>query len=139
MRFPLDVAYLDDDLVVIKVQSVPVHRLTMPFIRSHAVLETEQGVMRSWGLTIGDQLEIRGDHPDNHPDDEPPGEADQHAMTRFGMQAVGQAIVEQAGQRHGDRHADEAQHRTGSTGVAGQCNAQLRPVAASCTKVLMCR
>lgn len=64
MRFPLDVAYLDRDLIVIKVQSLPRHRLTLPVLRSHAVLETEQGVMRSWGLTIGDQLELRGPSDD---------------------------------------------------------------------------
>lgn len=60
MRFPLDVAYLDRELVVIKVLSVPPNRLTVPVLRAHAVLETEQGVMRSWGLTIGDPLEVRG-------------------------------------------------------------------------------
>ena len=60
MRFPLDVAYLDANLTVIKLHSIPRNRLTLPVLRSHAVLETEQGVMRSWGLTIGDRLEVRG-------------------------------------------------------------------------------
>lgn len=72
MRFDLDVAYLDDDLVVIKVQSVPANRVALPVLRSHAVLETERGVMRSWGLTIGDQLEVRGTHPDGEVEAGPP-------------------------------------------------------------------
>lgn len=60
MRFDIDVAFCDDELVVVKVLTVPRHRLTMPVWSARHVIEAEAGVMvGSWGLRCGDRLEIR--------------------------------------------------------------------------------
>ena len=59
MRFPLDVAWCDDDLVVLRVARLPRHRLTRPVPRAHSVLEAEAGSFARWNLTVGDQLELQ--------------------------------------------------------------------------------
>jgi uncharacterized membrane protein (UPF0127 family) len=59
MRFPLDVAWCDDDLVVLRVARLPRHRLTRPVARAHSVLEAEAGSFARWNLTVGDQLELQ--------------------------------------------------------------------------------
>jgi uncharacterized membrane protein (UPF0127 family) len=59
MRFPLDVAWCDDDLVVLRVARLPRHRLTRPVARAHSVLEAEAGSFVRWNLTVGDQLELQ--------------------------------------------------------------------------------
>jgi uncharacterized membrane protein (UPF0127 family) len=64
MRFPLDVAWCDRDLRVLRVAHLPRHRVTRPVLRSRAVLEAEAGSFGRWGLTVGDQLELRADHPE---------------------------------------------------------------------------
>lgn len=61
MRFPLDVAWCDADLVVQRVIRMPRHRLSRPVLRSHAVLEAEAGSFARWGLRVGDRLEVRAD------------------------------------------------------------------------------
>jgi len=58
MRFPLDVAWCDRDLVVLKVARLGRFRMTRPVLRSHAVLEAEAGCFERWGLAPGDQLEL---------------------------------------------------------------------------------
>jgi len=58
MRFPLDVAWCDRDLVVLRVARLDRHRLTRPVARAHAVLEAEAGSFASWNLTVGDRLEL---------------------------------------------------------------------------------
>jgi uncharacterized protein len=60
MRFPLDVAWCDRDLVVRKVSTVRRHRVTMPVRGAHTVIEAEAGSFERWGLRPGDQLEIKG-------------------------------------------------------------------------------
>ena len=59
MRFPIDVAYCDDDLVVIRTVTMPPNRVGRPCVRARAVLEAEAGAFSSWGLGAGDQLEIK--------------------------------------------------------------------------------
>jgi uncharacterized membrane protein (UPF0127 family) len=61
MRFPIDVAWCDGDLVVLRVARLPRHRLSRPVLRAHAVLEAEAGSFARWGLGIGDQLELRAE------------------------------------------------------------------------------
>ena len=61
MRFPLDVAWCDRDLVVLRVARLPRHRVTRPVARAGAVLEAEAGSFARWGLVPGDQLELRAD------------------------------------------------------------------------------
>ncbi len=63
MRFPIDVAWCDRDLVVLRVARVPRHRISRPILRAHAVLEAEAGSFARWQLTPGDQLELRAEHP----------------------------------------------------------------------------
>jgi uncharacterized membrane protein (UPF0127 family) len=59
MRFPIDVAFLTDDLVVLRAMTMVPWRATLPVLRARAVLEAEAGAFRSWGLTVGDHLEIK--------------------------------------------------------------------------------
>lgn len=59
MRFPIDVAYLDRNLVVIKTATMGRHRVGLPVWRSRAVLEAEAGSFVRWGLKSGDRLQVR--------------------------------------------------------------------------------
>jgi uncharacterized membrane protein (UPF0127 family) len=63
MRFPIDVAWCDGDLVVLRVAHLDRHRLSRPVLRARAVVEAEAGSFERWGLQPGDQLELRADHP----------------------------------------------------------------------------
>ncbi|MEV5242324.1 DUF192 domain-containing protein [Streptomyces cinnamoneus] len=58
MRFPLDVAYLTRDLVVLAVRTMPPGRLGLPRLRARHVLEAEAGRMAEWGLRPGTRVEI---------------------------------------------------------------------------------
>ena len=57
MRFPIDVAWLDRDLTVLRTARLPQRRMTRPVARATAVLEAEAGAFAHWGLVVGDQLE----------------------------------------------------------------------------------
>lgn len=57
MRFPIDVAWLDDDLVVLRTARISRHRLSRPVRHARSVLEAEAGAFARWGLVPGDQLE----------------------------------------------------------------------------------
>ncbi len=59
MRFPLDVAWCDHDLRVVRVARLPRHRMTRPVGRAHAVLEAEAGSFARWNLAVGDALELK--------------------------------------------------------------------------------
>jgi uncharacterized membrane protein (UPF0127 family) len=59
MRFPIDVAYLDGGLVVVKVARMGRHRIGMPVARCRAVLEAEAGAFGHWNLQPGDQLDVQ--------------------------------------------------------------------------------
>jgi uncharacterized membrane protein (UPF0127 family) len=60
MRFPIDVAHLDRELVVLRVCTMRRGRIGRPVMRAHAVLEAEAGSFARWNLQPGDQLEIQG-------------------------------------------------------------------------------
>ena len=60
MRFPIDVAFCDRDLVVVDTVCLPPYRLARPRLRSRAVLEAEAGAFERWRLRAGDRLEIEG-------------------------------------------------------------------------------
>lgn len=60
MRFPIDVAFVDGDLVVLEVRRLAPNRVTLPVWRARAVLEAEAGSFASWELRVGDRLEVRG-------------------------------------------------------------------------------
>ena len=59
MRFPIDVAFCDRDLVVLAVCGMRRHRLGLPRLRAHSVIEAELGAFERWGLRPGDRLEIK--------------------------------------------------------------------------------
>jgi uncharacterized membrane protein (UPF0127 family) len=59
MRFPIDVAFCDDELRVLRVVTMPRHRLGRPCVKAKCVLEAEAGAFAHWELRPGDQLEIR--------------------------------------------------------------------------------
>jgi uncharacterized membrane protein (UPF0127 family) len=60
MRFPIDVAHLDADLIVLRVTTMAPWRVGLPVWAARSVLEAEAGAFERWGLAAGDQLEIRG-------------------------------------------------------------------------------
>ena len=60
MRFPIDVAFCDDELQVLRVVTMPRYRLSRLVWRSRAVIEAEAGAFARWGLRPGDQLEVKG-------------------------------------------------------------------------------
>jgi uncharacterized protein len=60
MRFPIDVAFCDDELRVLRIVTMPRHRLSRLVWRSRAVIEAEAGAFARWGLRPGDQLEVKG-------------------------------------------------------------------------------
>lgn len=59
MSFPIDVAFCDDALVVLKTLRLRPHRVTLPVWRANRVLEAEAGAFARWSLCPGDQLELR--------------------------------------------------------------------------------
>ena len=59
MRFPIDVAFCDGDLVVLQTRRLPQNRLLMPVLGAHQVIEAEAGRFAHWDLAVGDQLEVR--------------------------------------------------------------------------------
>ncbi|MEJ8659465.1 DUF192 domain-containing protein [Streptomyces sp. MS1.AVA.4] len=58
MRFTIDVAYLDRELRVLHVHTLPPGRLGLPRMQSRHVLEAEAGAMARWGVRPGVQLSI---------------------------------------------------------------------------------
>jgi uncharacterized membrane protein (UPF0127 family) len=59
MRFPIDVAFCDADLTVLKVVRLARHRMSLPVLRAHSVIEAEAGAFAHWELRPGDQLEVK--------------------------------------------------------------------------------
>ncbi len=59
MRFALDLAYCDADLVVVDVVTMEPWRLGRPRLRSRSIIEAEAGTFARWRLKAGDRLEIR--------------------------------------------------------------------------------
>lgn len=59
MRFPLDVAFLDADGVVVKTMHMHRHRIGVPVHRADTVVEAAEGAFARWGLHVGDVIEVR--------------------------------------------------------------------------------
>jgi len=59
MRCALDVAYLDDQSRVVKLQRLAPLRLPMPVREAHTVVEAKAGSFERWGLRVGDVVEVR--------------------------------------------------------------------------------
>ena len=63
MRFPIDVAWCDRDLTVVRTATLRPNRLSRTSLRAHCVLEAEAGSFERWGLEVGDHLERRDAQP----------------------------------------------------------------------------
>lgn len=59
MKFPIDVAFIDADGVVMKSLQMPRHRLGLPVPKSRLVIEAQAGAFARWGLRVGDVVEVR--------------------------------------------------------------------------------
>ena len=59
MRFPLDVAYVDDEGVVVKTVRMPRYRLGLPVKGAQWTIEAEAGAFERWCLSVGDVVELR--------------------------------------------------------------------------------
>jgi uncharacterized membrane protein (UPF0127 family) len=57
--FTLDVAYLDADGTVIKVQRLARWRIAQPVPRARSVVEARAGSFERWGVALGGRLEVR--------------------------------------------------------------------------------
>ena len=60
MKFDIDVAYVDRTGLVLKTQRMSRHRLGLPVMRAHSVIEAQSGSFARWGLHVGDTIEYRG-------------------------------------------------------------------------------
>jgi uncharacterized membrane protein (UPF0127 family) len=59
MRFSIDVAHCDRAMIVLRVTTMPRHRIGMPVPRSHSIIEAEAGAFAHWNLRPGDQLDVK--------------------------------------------------------------------------------
>jgi hypothetical protein len=59
MRFTLDVAWCDRDLLVLRVDRVRPNRVPRPCPSARCVIEAEAGAFERWGLTEGVELDVR--------------------------------------------------------------------------------
>jgi uncharacterized membrane protein (UPF0127 family) len=57
MRFPIDVAWCDRELRVLRIATLAPNRMTRAVVKAHSVIEAEAGSFGHWGLAVGDQLE----------------------------------------------------------------------------------
>jgi len=70
MKFPIDVAYLDGDGVVVKTIQMHRFRMGIPVWRANWVIEAGAGAFGRWGLRVGDQIEVRCDDAEDRPADD---------------------------------------------------------------------
>lgn len=59
MRFGIDVAFVDRDLVVLRTVTMVPWRMGRPVLRAAGVIEAEKGTFAHWDLVPGDRLEVR--------------------------------------------------------------------------------
>ena len=59
MRFPVDVAFLDEDLHVLATAKLRTWSVALPRRGAAHVLEAQAGAFERWRLAAGDQVEIR--------------------------------------------------------------------------------
>ena len=58
MRFPIDVAFCDRDMTVVRMTSMKPRRIGRPTLKSKCVIEAEAGAFERWRLRLGDKLEV---------------------------------------------------------------------------------
>ena len=59
LRFAVDVAFLDKDMVVVAMARVRRWRVTLPRVQGRQVIEAQAGSFDRWGVRLGDRLEFR--------------------------------------------------------------------------------
>lgn len=59
MDFDLDVAWVDDDNIVVRTLQLKRNRITLPQWRARLVIEAQAGSFGTWELKIGDKVEVR--------------------------------------------------------------------------------
>ena len=59
MRFPVDVAYCDRGMKVLRLATMRPNRIGRPTWRARCVVEVPAGAFDKWRLRVGDQLEVR--------------------------------------------------------------------------------
>ena len=59
MRFPLDVAYVDAEGIVLRTVRMGRNRMGLPIPKARMVIEAEAGELARWGLHVGDLVELR--------------------------------------------------------------------------------
>jgi uncharacterized membrane protein (UPF0127 family) len=59
MKFPIDIAFLSDDLTVLRVAHLKPWRVALGGRRAQSVVQAEAGSLERWGVGVGDQLEVR--------------------------------------------------------------------------------
>ena len=59
MRFAVDVAYVDENGIVVKTVHMHRHRVGAPVWRARWVIEAQEGAFGRWGLRVGDVVELR--------------------------------------------------------------------------------
>jgi len=60
MRFAIDVAFCDADMVVLRTVCMDRHRVGVPRLKASCVIEAEAGAFERWRLRPGDHLEVKG-------------------------------------------------------------------------------
>jgi uncharacterized membrane protein (UPF0127 family) len=60
MRFAIDVAVCDKEMVVIGVLRLRPWRIAVPRKGGRSMIEARAGAFERWGLRVGDKLELRG-------------------------------------------------------------------------------
>lgn len=63
MKFPIDVAFVDPEGVVVRTVQMPQRRVGFPVVRARSVIEAEAGAFARWGLCVGDTIELRSESP----------------------------------------------------------------------------
>ncbi len=59
MKFGIDVAFCDKEMVVVGVTTLVPWRMSLPRRGGRSVIEAQAGAFERWGLRVGDHLELR--------------------------------------------------------------------------------
>ena len=59
VQFPIDVAFCDANLRVVRIVTMRQNRIGMPSVRGCIVIEAPKGSFERWGVQVGDELELR--------------------------------------------------------------------------------
>ena len=63
LKFPIDVAFLSDNLTVVRVTSLKPWRLALGGRGAQSAVAMGAGSLERWGVRVGDQLEMREARP----------------------------------------------------------------------------